>query len=251
MSSETIVLRPGAVALVAGASAGIGAAIAEALAEKGARVICASRNLDRLEAVTARLGGKGHAISLDVRDAASVDTLIERLPEDLRGIDILVACAGHDTGGRRRFDEGVVEDWAGIIETNVTGMIRTCHAVIPGMLERGRGHVVTLGSVAGLRTYRGGTIYGASKYAVHAFTEALRADYKDTPLRITEILPGLVRTEFAATRLSGDEAGAAAYYDAAPQALEAKDIARCAVFALEAPPQVTIAQLVVVPTNEA
>lgn len=248
--SEPAILEPGAVALVAGASAGIGAAIAEALAEKGVRVICASRNLERLEAVTARLGGKGHAVSLDVCDAASVDTLLERLPADLRKIDILVACAGHDIGGRQRFDLGKVEDWAGIIDTNVTGMIRVCHAVIPGMLERGRGHVVTLGSVAGLWTYPGGTIYNASKFAVRAFTEALRSDYKDTPLRITEILPGLTRTAFAATRRGGDAAAGEAYYDAAPQTLEPADIARCAIFALEAPAHMTIAQIVAVPTNE-
>ncbi len=250
MSSEPI-LTSGAVALVAGASAGIGAATAEALAAKGARVICASRNLTKLNALAGRLGGRAHGLELDVADPDSAAPLVERLPEELREIDILVACAGHDTGGRRRFDQGAVEDWASIIETNVTGMIRVCHAVIPGMLERGRGHVITLGSVAGLRTYRGGTIYGASKYAVRAFTEALRADYKDTPLRITEILPGLVRTEFAATRLGDDQAGAAAYYDAAPQALDAKDVADCVAFALAAPPGVTIAQLVVVPTNEA
>ena len=250
MSDETI-LRPGAVALVAGASAGIGAAIAEALAGKGARVVCASRSLERLSALTERLGGQGHALALDVRDAQSVGTLIERLPEALRGIDILVACAGHDVGGRRRFDQGAVEDWADIIDTNVTGMIRVCHAVVPGMLDRGRGHVVTLGSVAGLRTYPGGTIYNASKYAVRAFTEALRSDYKDTPLRITEILPGLTRTDFAATRQRGDAAAGAAYYDTAPQILAPEDIARCAVFALEAPAHMTVAQIVAVPTNEA
>jgi NADP-dependent 3-hydroxy acid dehydrogenase YdfG len=254
LSEESLskpILKPGAVALVAGASAGIGAAIAEALAAKGARVICASRNLEKLEALVGQIGERGHAVELDVTDPGSVESLLRRLPETLRGIDVLVACAGHDIGGRRRFDHGEVADWAGIIETNVTGMIRVCHAVVPGMLERGRGHVVTLGSVAGLNTYPGGTIYGASKFAVRAFTEALRADYKATPLRITEILPGLVRTEFAATRLRGDRAKGAAFYDAAPQALAPGDIARCVVFALEQPPQVTIAQLVVVPTNEA
>ncbi len=250
MSKEGI-LEPGAVALVAGASAGIGAATAKALAEAGARVICSSRNLERLQALSESLGADCHAVALDVADPLSVGTLVERLPKALREIDILVACAGHDVGGRQRFDHGAVEDWASIIETNVTGMIRVCHAVIPGMLARGRGHVVTLGSIAGLKTYQGGTIYNASKFAVRGFTDALRADYKDTPLRITEILPGLTRTEFAATRQRGDETAGDAYYGAAPQVLEAVDIADCIVFALRAPARMTVAQIVALPTNEA
>ena len=131
------------------------------------------------------LGAGAYALELDITDPASAAGLIERLPEDLRAIDILVACAGHDIGGRQRFDLGRVEDWAGIVETNVTGVIRVCHAVVPGMLARGRGHVVTLGSTAGLKIYPGGTIYNAAKFAVRAFTEALRADYRDTDLRIT------------------------------------------------------------------
>ncbi|MFQ5773539.1 MAG: SDR family oxidoreductase [Kiloniellaceae bacterium] len=248
--SDGAILRPGAVALVAGASAGIGAATAAALAEAGARVICAARDKRRLDDMAARLDQGAHALELDVTDPASTASLVERLPGDLRAIDMLVACAGHDLGGRRRFDRGDVADWAGIVETNVTGMIRVCHAVVPGMLARGRGHVVTLGSTAGLRTYPGGTIYGATKFAVRAFTEALRADYKDTDLRVTEILPGLTRTEFAARRLRGDAAKGAAYYDGFPGSLEAEDIARAIVFALSQPARVTVAQMVVVPTRE-
>jgi NADP-dependent 3-hydroxy acid dehydrogenase YdfG len=248
--AEPGILRPGAVALITGASAGIGAATAEALAARGARVICASRTRARLDELVARLGGGAHALELDVTDPASTGSLIERLPEDLRAIDILVASAGHDVGGRMRFDLGAVEDWAAIVETNVTGMVRTCHAVLPGMAARGRGHVVTLGSNAGLRTYPGGTIYNASKFAVHGFTDALRADYRDGDIRITEILPGLTRTEFAARRLRGDEARGAAYYEGYPGALEAEDIARAIVYALEQPAHVTIAQMLVMPTRE-
>ncbi len=150
-----------------------------------------------------------------------------------------------------RFDLGAVEDWADIIETTVTGMIRLCHAVIPGMLERGRGHVVTLGSVAGLTTYKGGTIYNASKFAVHGLTEALRKDYADSDLRLTEILPGLTRTEFAGRRDRGDQTRGAAFYDSFPETLEAEDIARAIIYALEQPARVTVAQIVVVPSHEA
>ncbi len=248
--AEDGILHPGAVALVTGASAGIGAATARALARRGVHVVCASRNRVRLDELVAELGAGAHTIELDVADPASAESLIERLPEALRVIDILVANAGHDLGGRRGFDEGTAADWASIIETNVTGMIRTCHAVIPGMIARGRGHVVTLGSTAGLGTYKGGTIYNASKFAVHGFTEALRKDYGDSDLRVTEILPGLTRTEFAATRHRGDSARGTAFYDSFAEVLEPDDIASAIVYALEQPARVTIAQMVVTPTHE-
>lgn len=245
------ILRPGAVALVTGASAGIGAATAAALAREGGRVICAARDMDRLEALAAEIGEGAHALRLDVADGASVAGAIERLPADLREIDILIACAGSDLGGRQRFDAGDMEEWAATIETNVTGTIRMCHAVIPGMLARGRGHVVTLGSVAGLRPQPSGAVYSASKFAVRALTEALRADYADTDLRVTEILPGLTRTEFAKRRHHGDAARGEAFYDRFPQSLTADDIARAIVYALAQPTHVTIAQMVVVPTRGA
>ena len=248
--AEDGILQPGAIALVTGASAGIGAATARALALRGARVICASRNKARLDDLVAELGAGAHAIELDVADPASIESLVARLPEDLRAIDMLVANAGHDTGGRRRFDEGAVAEWAGIIETNVIGMIRTCHAVVPGMLARGRGHVVTLGSTAGLSTYKGGTIYNASKFAVRGFTEALRKDYGASDLRVTEILPGLTRTAFAASRHRGDSTKGTAYYDSFAEVLEPDDIARAIVYALDQPARVTIAQMVVVPSHE-
>ena len=247
--SEEGILRPGAVALVTGASAGIGLATVETLAARGARVICAARDRARLDELAARLEG-AYALELDVTDAEACGNILERLPEDLREIDILVANAGQDVGGRQRFDEGDVEDWARTVETNVTGMIRTCHAVIPGMLTRNRGHVVTLGSIAGLRTYTHGSIYSATKYAVRAFTEGLRADYAATDLRITEILPGMTRTEFAARRFDGDEARGREYYESFPATLDPADIAHAILYALDQPPNVTVAQMVVVPTRE-
>jgi 3-hydroxy acid dehydrogenase/malonic semialdehyde reductase len=248
---EEGILRPGAVALVTGASSGIGGALAAMLVERGVRAICAARDPERLSAAVARLGERAHALQLDVADPASTAGLLERLPEELRAIDILVNNAGHDAGGRKLFHEGAVEDWAAIVETNVIGLIRVTHAVLPGMLERGRGHVVNLGSVAGLRVFRNGSVYHASKYAVRALTEALRADYSNTEIRVTEILPGLTRTNFAKARFHGDEAKGAAYYERFPATMAPEDIARAAIFALEQPPQVTIAQIVVVPTREA
>lgn len=250
MANEPI-LRPGAVALVTGASSGIGAAAARMLAERGARVICAARTRARLEPIVEPLGERAFALELDVADAASVTTLFERLPAELHPIDILINSAGHDVGGRRRFDQGDVDAWTGIIETNVNGMIRVCHAVAQGMVARGRGHIVNLGSVAGQRVYRGGSIYNASKFAVRALTEALRKDYADTDIRVSEILPGIARTGFAAARFHGDEAEGKAYYEQFPGVMAAEDVARTIMIALEQPPHVTIAQLVVVPTREA
>jgi NADP-dependent 3-hydroxy acid dehydrogenase YdfG len=245
------ILQAGAVALVTGAGSGIGAAVAEQLAARGVNVICAGRRLERLTPVVERLGAGASAVELDVADPQSTATLLERLPQALRRIDILVNNAGHDVGGRKRFDLGDVDEWASIIETNVTGMIRVTHAIAQGMVARGRGHIVNLGSVAGLRVYRSGSIYNASKFAVRAFTEGLRMDYADTDIRITEVLPGLTRTNFAATRLHGDRQRGADYYARFPGTIAAADVARAVLFALEQPPEVTIAQLVVVPTREA
>ena len=247
--TEQNILRPGAVALVTGASSGIGRAVAEDLLAREIKVVCAGRRLALLQDLFGEHAG-ALPFQLDVTDAVAVAGLTGALPEDFAAIDILVASAGHDVGGRRRFDEGGMADWAAIIDANVTGLLRCCHAVIPGMLARGRGHIVTLGSVAGLRTYRGGAIYAPSKFAVRAFTEALRHDYKNDPVRITEVLPGLVRTGFAAARHRGDADKADAFYESFPAALSAGDIAAAVLFALEQPLQVNVAQIVVTPTGD-
>ena len=189
----------GAVALVTGAGSGIGESTALHLAEAGWRVICAGRRLTRVEAVAERLDC-GLALELDVCDPRSVDSLQERLPSQWREIEVLVNNAGHDTGGRRRFDEGSAEQWSQIIETNVTGLIRVTHRIIPGMISRDRGHVVNIGSTAGFGPYATGTIYAASKHAVHGFSESLRMEFAGTGVRISEILPGVVRTEFGFNR---------------------------------------------------
>jgi 3-hydroxy acid dehydrogenase / malonic semialdehyde reductase len=244
-------LKAGRIALVTGGSSGIGLAVARMLVERGLQVICTARRRERLEATVAELGPRAHALALDVTDPKATAGLLERLPAELQAIDILVNNAGHDLGGRRRFDEGDVEDWATIIETNVTGIIRMTHAVIPGMLARNRGHIVNLGSIAGQKVMRHGNIYNASKFAVRALTEGLRMDYADTDLRITEILPGITRTGFAAARHRDDEARAQAFYEGFPATMTAEDVARTVLFALDQPPHVTIAQLVVVPTREA
>ena len=237
----------GAVALVTGAGSGIGEATARGLAAAGLDVICAGRRLERVETVAASIGG--HALALDVVDPESVESMEERLPARLREVDVLINSAGHDVGGRRRFDAGSADQWARIIETNVTGLIRTTRQLIPGMLARDRGHVVNIGSIAGLVTYKTGTIYAASKHAVHGFSESLRQDFAGTGVRVSEILPGMVRTEFALNRWE-DEETAAAFYDDFGTCLLPDDIARAVLYCLRQPPHVVISQLVVMPNQD-
>ena len=237
----------GAVALVTGAGSGIGEATARRLAETGLHVICAGRRIDRVESVASEVGG--HALALDVVDPESVESIEDRLPAGLREIAVLVNSAGHDVGGRRRFDAGNADEWAGIVETNVTGLIRVTRQLIPGMLARDRGHVVNIGSVAGLVAYKTGSIYAASKHAVHGFSESLRQDFAGTGVRVSEILPGMVRTEFALNRWK-DVQTAAAFYDDFGVCLEPDDIARAVVYCLRQPPHVVISQVVVMPNQE-
>ncbi|MBU0726933.1 MAG: SDR family oxidoreductase [Alphaproteobacteria bacterium] len=236
--------------LITGAGSGIGRATAIALAGRGATVICAGRTEASLRDVAAACGGKAAVVTLDVTDPVSVSSLVDRLPAALRVIDVLINNAGHDAGGRQRFDQGRIEDWASIIDANVAGMMRVCHAILPGMVARGEGQVVNIGSVAAFRSYPGGSAYNTSKAAVHTFTEGLRLDYRDSDIRITEVMPGLTRTNFAATRFGGDSGKGAAYYNDAPMALEAEDIARGIVYALDQPPHCTVAQIVITPTRE-
>ena len=237
------------VVTVIGATSGIGAATAEYLLAEGARVIATGRRKDRLDALSEAHGATVLPVPLDLTDPGAVAGFEASLPEDWREIYALVVCSGHDAGGRQPFHETPVHDLASVIDTNVTGTIRVCRALIEGMRARGEGHVVTLGSVSGLRTYPGGAGYTASKFAVRALTEVLRHDYRTDPIRVTEVLPGLVRTEFATARHKGDEATATAFYDGAPGTLDPEDIADAIVYALTRPASVDVAQMVVVPTS--
>lgn len=240
---------PGAVALVTGAGGGIGARVAARIAEIGCRVVCAGRRIERVEAVAASLNGRGLGLALDVTDKDSVASLSSRLPAGWQQVEILVNNAGHDSGGRRPFHEGSAEQWADIIETNVVGLVRVTRALIGGMRERNRGHIVNIGSIAGTRPYATGTLYSASKHAVHGFSESLRLDYADTGIRVTEIMPGMVKTDFAFNR-SGDAALAEQFYQDFGTSLDPDDVARGVVFALQQPARVVISQLVVVPISQ-
>lgn len=241
--------QPGAVALVTGASSGIGAATAAALAALGCRVICCGRRMAPLKAIAGKLGARGLAIELDVDSPQSVDGVVDRLPADWREVEILINNAGHDRGGRSRFDEGSMAEWESIIQTNVIGLIRVTRALIPPMIARDRGHIVNIGSISGYRPYAGGTLYAGSKHAVHGFSESLRLDFRNTGVRVTEILPGMVRTGFAESRWS-DKTRAAKFYDDFGACLAPEDVARTIAFAVQQPRHVVISQLVVVPYSQ-
>jgi NADP-dependent 3-hydroxy acid dehydrogenase YdfG len=216
-------------AIVTGSSSGIGAATARALEEAGARVVGASR-----------------ATGLDVTDPASCERFVQRAVEELGGIDILVNNAGKALG-RVPAWEASEEDEREMIETNVLGLIRMTRLCLPYLLADGDGHIVNIGSVAGIWSYANGSSYVASKFAVHGYTRALRDDLQGKPVRVTNIAAGAVETNFSKVRFKGDEAKAAAVYSdiALGGALNADDIAECIIFALTRRPNVNIDEVVV------
>ena len=238
------------VAFVTGAGSGIGQGIAFALLNRGARVVVSDRAADRLGTLTEAFPQTALSWPLDVSDGAAVMELTSALPEDWRGVNVVVNCAGHDVGGRRLFYEAKADDYAGIIETNVTGLIRVSHAFAPAMVEAGRGHIVNLGSYMGLRVVRTASAYAASKHAVHGLSETLRLDFAGTGVRVTEICPGRVRTGFAAAR-AGNQAAADAFYDEVGQCLSPEDIASAVIYALEQPPHVVVSQIAIMPSDQA
>jgi 3-hydroxy acid dehydrogenase/malonic semialdehyde reductase len=226
----------GKTAIVTGASSGIGAAIARALAAEGARVAGGARRVDRLETQV--------ALELDVTDPASCERFVAAAVEALGGLDILINNAGLALG-RDPFDESTEADEEVVLETNVHGLIRITRLCLPQL--RDGGHVVNLGSVAGFWAYPNGALYVTSKFAVHGFTRALREDLLGRPIRITNVAPGLVETDFSAVRFRGDEEKARAVYEnvALGGPVRPEDVADCVVFALTRPPNVNVDEIVV------
>ncbi len=243
----------GHVVLITGASAGIGAACAEAFAPLGARLLLAARRADRLTRAAPRLGELGAAevrtLQLDVRDAGAGARAVAELPGDWRAVEVLVNNAGLSRG-LDPLHQGSLEDWNEMIDTNVKGLLHVDRAVIPLMVERGRGTVVHIGSIAGRQVYPGGNVYCATKHAVRGLTDALRLDLNGTGVRVTSIDPGLVETEFGVVRFRGDEQRARAVY-AGMTPLTARDVAEVVVFAATRPAHVDIAEVLVLPTDQA
>ena len=237
-----------ATVLITGASAGIGLACAEAFADAGARLILSARRRDRLEALAARLDAETHVRELDVTDAEAVQVAIDGLPEDWRVIDVLVNNAGLAKGLAPVY-ENTPEQIDAMVDTNVKGLLYVTRAVVPGMVERGRGHVVNIGSTAGHGVYAGGTVYCATKHAVGAITQGLKIDLHGTPIRVSTVDPGLVETDFSLVRFKGDAERADPVYSTTTP-LQPEDIADAVVYCAGRPPHVNVAEMIVMPTAQ-
>jgi len=243
----------GRTVLITGASAGIGEACAEVFAAEGARLILAARRRDKLDALSSRLE-RTHdtairAIDFDVRRREAVNAAIESLPEDWSAIDVLINNAGLSRG-LDRLHEGAPDDWNEMIDTNIKGLLWVDRAVTPMMVQRGNGHVIHIGSIAGRQTYSRGNVYCATKHAVRALTEGLRLDLSGTGVRVTSIDPGMVDTEFSAVRFHGDHERAKSVYRGMTP-LTAEDVAQAVLFAATRPPHVTVGDLLLLPTDQA
>ncbi len=230
-------------ALITGASAGIGAATARALAERGAHVTLTARRAERLEALAAELGGNASIATVDVRDASAVAHLFAD-----QDFDIVVANAGLGLGVAP-LHSGDTDDWSTMIDTNVKGVLHTVRAALPALRARRGGDLVLLGSVAGRQVYPGGNVYNATKHAVKAIYDALRLDEVGSGIRFTTVDPGMVESEFSLVRL-GDQAAADAVYDGMTP-LRPEDVADAIAFAVTRPPHVNIGEIVLWPTDQA
>jgi len=238
---------------ITGASSGIGAATALAFAAEGARLLLAARRTDKLAEVSVealkRGAGGVHTFALDVRDRKGVQKAIETLPAEWAEIDILVNNAGLSRGLEKLY-AGNIDDWEEMLDTNVKGLLYVTRAVVPGMVERGRGHVVNLGSTAGEVTYPNGAVYCASKAAERAINDGLRQDVLGTPIRVTTVDPGMVETDFSLVRFHGDAQRAANVYKGV-EALTPADVADAIVWATGRPAHVNIARILLTPVQQA
>jgi 3-hydroxy acid dehydrogenase/malonic semialdehyde reductase len=238
------------IVFVTGATSGFGAAIARRFAAEGHHIIAAGRRQDRLEALRQECGAaRIHPLTLDVRDRAAVDAAVASLPPELSAIDILVNNAGLALGlePAQRTDP---DQWEQMVDTNIKGVMYVTRAVLPGMVERRRGHIINLGSIAGTYAYPGGNVYGATKAFVRQFSLGLRADLFGTPIRVTSVEPGLVGgTEFSAVRFGGDAQKASKIYDGA-DALTPGDVAEAVHWVASLPPRVNINAIEMMPVTQ-
>lgn len=233
----------GRVALVTGASSGIGAATVRSLAAAGFEVVAAARRLDRCEELAAEVGGR--AMRLDVTDPASVAEVAEALPE----LSVLI----NNAGGALGFEpvaEADEEKWREMYETNVMGVVRVTNALLPALERSGNGHIVVIGSVAGLEVYPGGGGYTAAKHAANAVTRTLRLELLGRPIRVSEVAPGMVRTEFSLVRFEGDEEKADAVYRGTTP-LTGEDVADAVAYVVTRPPHVAVDYVSIKPTDQA
>lgn len=241
------------IVLITGASSGIGEGCARKFAMNGYRLILNGRNVEKLNAVKKELlekyGADVYLLPFDVRDRQAAHATLESLPEEWKAVDILVNNAGLVIGVDKEH-EGNLDEWDIVIDTNVKALLAMTRLVVPGMVERGRGHVINMGSIAGDYAYPGGSVYCACKAAVKALSDGLRIDLVDTPIRVTNIKPGLVETNFSVVRFRGNREAADNVYKGI-RPLTGDDIAEVVYFAAAVPEHIQIAEVLVMPANQA
>ena len=240
------------IVLITGATSGIGEACARKFAQNGDKVILTGRNQVRMTTIADELKAQGAEVltlMFDVRDREAARQAIESLPAEWQEIDVLVNNAGLALGLEPEF-EGNSDDWDGMIDTNIKGLLTMTRLIVPGMVARDRGHVINMGSVAGDAAYAGGNVYCATKAAVKALSDGLRIDVANTAVRVTNLKPGLVETNFSNIRFHGDEERAANVYKGI-KPLTGDDIADVAVYAANAPAHVQIAEVLILATHQA
>ena len=239
--------------LITGASSGIGEGCARKFASEGARLILNARSAGKLESLAKELnekyGTSCHVLAFDVCDRQAAAAALASLPDEWKPIDVLVNNAGLAIGVDKEH-EGCLEEWDVVIDTNIKALLAMTRMVVPGMVERGRGHIINIGSIAGDAAYPGGSVYCATKAAVKALSDGLRIDLVDTPLRVTNIKPGLVETIFSVVRFRGNNEKADNVYKGI-RPLTGEDIAEVVYFAASAPEHMQIAEVLVMPTNQA
>ena len=238
--------------LITGATSGIGLACARKFAENGDGLILTGRNESRLAEIRKELTDKGIdvlTLTFDVRNREQAEKCLCGLPVEWQQIDVLVNNAGLALGLEPEY-EGSFDDWETMIDTNIKGLLTMTRLVVPGMVKRGQGHVINIGSVAGDAAYAGGNVYCATKAAVKALSDGLRIDVANTAVRVTNLKPGLVETNFSNVRFHGDTDRAAGVYKGI-QPLTGDDIADVAVFAANAPAHVQIAEVLILATHQA
>lgn len=243
----------GKIVFITGASSGIGEGCARKFASEGADLILNGRNVAKLEELKKELETK-HKVRIrllpfDVRDREATMQALISLPTSWVGIDVLINNAGLVIGVDKEF-EGNLDEWDIMIDTNIRALLSITRMVVPGMVERGCGHIINIGSIAGDAAYPGGSVYCATKAAVKALSDGLRIDLVDTPLRVTHIKPGMVETNFSVVRYRGDKEAADAFYKGI-QPLTGDDIAETVYYAASAPEHIQIAEVLVMPTNQA
>jgi 3-hydroxy acid dehydrogenase/malonic semialdehyde reductase len=240
--------------LITGASSGIGRATAKAFAEQGARLLLCARRIDRLTELARELSALPsdpdvYTFRLDVQDSLAVNETLANLPEAWRKVDVLVNNAGLSRGLAKLQDDDP-QNWEEMIDTNIKGLLYVTRAIVPGMLERGAGHVINMGSTAGHQTYANGAVYCATKAAEKAISEGLRIDLNGTPVRCTSIDPGMVETDFSLVRFRGDQARAERVYQNITP-LQPEDVADAILWAATRPSHVSIHTVVMTTIDQA